>query len=169
MTGIILDTRAITHFLYHFQIIVGALFNALGFNELVMLLEKLDLLLHLCPDGAHGNLQIFLWGYIMRCGENHGMNALAKNFSRQHIKFHNAINLVTKHLNAHPAVIVSSRKNLHHITTNPKMATLQHHIIAVILHIYQPSQNIISVYLLPLMKGKHHFVIALRGAKAIDT
>ena len=90
------------------------------------------------------------------------MVALRQNLTRQHIKFHNAVNLIIEHFNAHSLLAVGRRNNLNHITAYTEGATLKINIIACILNLHQLMQNLLAVDNLSQAQRQHHIIILLR-------
>ena len=92
------------------------------------------------------------------------MIALRQNLTRQHIKFHNAVNLIIEHFNTHCLLAVGRRNNLNHITAHTEGAALKINIIARILNLHQLMQNLLAVDNLPQAQRQHHIIILLRRA-----
>ena len=96
------------------------------------------------------------------------MDAFAVNLSRSHIKFQNAVHLVTEKLDPNRPMIVSRRKHLYDIPAHPEPAALKGNVVALVLHGHKLPQNPVPIRLLPLVQGKHHLMVAFRGPKTID-
>ena len=92
------------------------------------------------------------------------MVALRQNLARQHIEFHNAVNLVIEHFNAHSLLAVGCRNNLNHVTAHTEGATLKINIITRILNLHQLMQNLLAVDNLSQAQRQHHIIILLRRA-----
>ena len=169
MPGIVFDTGAIPHFIHHFQIIIGALLQALGLQNLEIMIEIIQSLSQLYANISHSPLQILPTSYIVRGRKDGHMVALSQHLTREHIKLKDAIHLVIKHFNAHGLFTIGRRNNLNDISPHPKGAALKIDIIAVVLNLYQLMQNFLSVNNLAQSQGKHHIIVLLGGTQAINT
>ena len=129
-----------------------------------MLIQLIKALVQLLADIIHSAFKVFTARYIVARRENCHMIALRQNLTRQHIKFHNAVNLIIEHFNTHSLLAVSRRNNLNHITAHTKGATFKINIIARILNLHQLMQNLLAVDNLPQTQRQHHIIILLRRA-----
>ena len=96
------------------------------------------------------------------------MRALRQHFTGQHVNFQYAVYFVVKHFYAHGFFVVTCRNNFNHITAYAECAALKSNIIAVILNFHQLAQNSLTVNNLPRSQRKHHIVVFLRCAQAIN-
>ena len=73
MPGVVLDARAEADFFKHFNIIIGALLDTLGFYEHIPVLEILYALIKLLPYLLYRLTHLILADYIVRGRENDSM------------------------------------------------------------------------------------------------
>ena len=168
MARIILDAGAIAHLLHHLQIIIRALLQALCLQQLVMLVEIFQALAQLLADIAHRPLQILAARHIVGRRENRHMVALRQNLACQHVKLHNAVDLIVEHLDTHSLLAIRRRNNLNHIAAHAEGAALEIYIVTRILNLYQLMQNTLAVNRLAKAQRKHHIIIFLRCAQAVN-
>ena len=137
MARIVFDAGAVTHLLHHFQIVIRALLQTLCLQQSAMLIQLIQTLVQLLADIIHSAFKVFTARNIVARRENRHMVALRQNLARQHIEFHNAVNLIIEHFNAHSLLAVGRRNNLNHVTAYTEGAALKINIIARILNLHQ--------------------------------
>ena len=162
MTRIVFDAGAVAHLLHHLQIVIRALLQTLCLQQPAMLIQLIKTLFQLLANIIHSAFKILTTRNIVARRENCHMIALCQNLTRQHIKFHNAVNLVIEHFNAHSLFTVGCWNNLNHITAHTEGATLEINIITIVLNLHQLMQNLLAVDNLPQAQRQHHIIILLR-------
>ena len=65
IAGIVLDPLAEPHLLHHLDVVVGALFNPLSLQQLVLRPEMSDSFLQIQPDLLHRPFQVLLAGDVV--------------------------------------------------------------------------------------------------------
>ena len=162
MARIIFDAGAVAHLLHHLQIIISALLQTLCLQQPAMLIQLIKALVQLLANIIHSAFKILTTRNIVARRENCYMIALRQNLACQHIKFHNAVNLVIEHFNAHSLFTVGRRNNLNHITAHTEGTALEINIITIVLNLHQLMQNLLAVDNLPQAQRQHHIIILLR-------
>ena len=168
MSRIVFDAGAVAHFVHHFQIVVCALLKALSLQQLVMLIQVFQPFFQFNLYVLHRAFQILARSYIVRRRKNCHMRALRQHFTGQHVNFQYAVYLVVKHFYAHGFFVITGRNNFNNITTYAECTALKSNIVAVILNFHQLAQNSLTVNNLPRPQRKHHIVVFLRCAQAIN-
>ena len=99
----------------HLKVVFGALFDALGFEQLVLRFEELDPLDHL-PLYFIERLfpRVFADG-IVRRGEDGGENKIPSDIAGKRVKFRNPFHLVAEKLDADAAVGAGRREDFDRI------------------------------------------------------
>jgi hypothetical protein len=62
VAGVVLDALAEAHFLHHFEVVIGAHFQALGFDEFALFLKGSHLLVAFLADVVHGCFHLGAFG-----------------------------------------------------------------------------------------------------------
>ena len=97
------------------------------------------------------------------------MVQFAFNLSRQHIHFCNSVNLISKKFDANRILRFICRNDLKHIPVYTEAATLEIHLISLILDINQSPNYIIAINLHTRSERHHHVHIVIRATDSIDT
>jgi len=168
MTGIILNATTKACLTQHFHIKIGTLRDTLRFDQFVLSLEKAHALLQLFLNLDTGFVDLVLWYDIMGGRKNSDMIHLTPYFHRKSIQFRDTIDLIPKKFHTIGIIRGIRRNDLQHITTHPKSTTGKIHVVAHILHIYQLSDHLIPILLIPRPQGNHHILVVIRATNTID-
>ena len=93
---------------------------------------------------------------------------LTPYFHRKSIQFRDTIDLIPEKFHTIGIIRGIRRNDLQHITTHPKSTTGKIHVVAHILHIYQLSDHLIPILLIPRPQGNHHILVVIRATNTID-
>ena len=168
MTGIVLDTRTEPGLPQHLYIEVRPLRNALRLQQLVLTFKVFHPLRQFLLNLYTGNIDLLLWYDIVRSRIDHHMLQRGMYLTRQRIRLRDPVYLIPEELNADQMITALCRIDFHHITAHPEAAPVQIHVIAVVLHLDQSPDHIITI---PLHTGpqRHtHTRILFRTSQTID-
>ena len=168
MAGIVFDAGAVPHFLHHFQVVVGPLFQPLGFQELSLVPKLLQPAVQFLFNGTDGFFQLVRTGDIVGRRENTDMVPLRHCFSGKHIEFRERIHFVPKHFNPNSHIIFRSRKYINRISPHPESVSGEIHIIPHVLHIHQFFNNLVPIDFLSRTEGQAHGTVVFRIPQTID-
>ena len=104
MTRVILDTFTTAHLFEHLQIIHGPLFQALGFDQFVLLFHTGQGFGQLVADALHGLSQGVLGCYVVGSRKDANFRQVLQFTPAQGIHVRDAFNLVTPPFNANSPV-----------------------------------------------------------------
>ena len=169
MTGIVFNTCTESHFLQHFNIIIGALCQSLGFQKLVLSLQFCQTFFQFRFNTCNGQLHFFRRSDIVGCWINGNMISGTNDFSCHHINFRDAVDFVAEKFHTDSIFRGCHRENFHYIPANTKGTALKIHIISVILHFNEAVQHFIPVFFHTGTERKHHAIVFFRVTQTIDT
>ena len=166
--GIVLDAGAVAQLLHHFHIIGGALADALGFDELAVVLEPLDPLLHLHADALDGGLQLLPGSDVVGGGVDGRVAEPPLHRAGDHLHLADAVDLVPEELHPDGGVPGIDGEDLQGVPPDAEHIAVEGHVVALIAHLHQLGQDLLPVAGLPLPQGEDHALVVLRVAQAVD-
>ncbi|MNC11449.1 hypothetical protein D3C75_591480 [compost metagenome] len=143
-SGIVLDPRTEADLLHHLDIIACPLLQALCLEQLACITQNGQPLLKLTFNIDYCDSHGLFLGNKVRGRKNRNMIALADQLSGQHINFCNPLNLITEQFNPDGVLPLGGREDFDHITAYTEGTPHKVKIIALILDIHQPAQNLIA-------------------------
>ena len=167
MAGVVFDTRAEAHFLHHFQVVLGAHFDALGFEQLALRLEPGDAPAQFLADGQQGGPQIFggrheLFGRV----NPHRLERLGF-FARQGLEARQPLDFVAEEF--HPQrILPPGRAQFHRVAAHAELAADKFNVVARILKIHKPAQEMVARHFFADADGDHHRLVIFLAADAVD-
>ena len=143
-TGIVFHPRAGADFSEHFKIKACALGDALRFDELVLRAEPFSALKHLPLNFRKRGFALFVGYGIVGGGEERRIGKGAQHFACDDVDFSNALNLVSEKFNAYRLFGFGCRHNLHHVTSDAELTSLQRNIVALVADSNQTRNEFIA-------------------------
>ena len=139
---IVLDPLHEASLLEHFQIVLGALAQALRLKQLTVRLKPLFTLLVLLSNPVNRLLNFLLRRCIVATRKDGKLRWLIENLASERVDVRNPIHLITKKF--HPiGRLLPCRKDIDHIALDAKGTTCKIDIIAMVLDIHQLAQKFI--------------------------
>ena len=154
MARVVLDARAIAQLLEHLKVEAGPLLQSLGLQKFTLLPQFNEPFFQFYPDRFNGMCQHRLRCDVMAGRVNRKARQLSSCFAPEWINFEDLLHLVSKKLNAHRSFFFIRGEDFHHISPHPEGASMEIHIIALIVNLHQLSQHFVPLNLLPLVKMK---------------
>ena len=161
--GIVFDAAAVPQLLHHLQVVIGPLFQPLGFQEMTAIFQLPEPFIQLFPDSSQGPFHFILCRDIMTGRINRHVFSFGNDFSGQHIHFGQSVNFITEHFNTDDRIIERRRKDFDGITMNAECPPFQAHIIARILDIDQLMQDFFLGLFLTEAQRNDEFAVIFRG------
>ncbi len=96
MAAIVLDAAAIAHFAHHFQVIKGALLQALGFQEHLLILEVSQALSQFQFDVLHHLIHALIIGNVVLGGVDIQAVQLAQHLACHAVEAGDVLHLIAK-------------------------------------------------------------------------
>ncbi|OIQ81554.1 hypothetical protein GALL_366800 [mine drainage metagenome] len=168
MARVILDALAESQFVKQFQVVAGALFDALRLDQLVvpdveihpLAQFQLDLL-----DGAQGGLarRDVMTGRIDREARH-----LVQDLPGQRVEQGQRFDLVIKQRDAQRRLRIFRREHIQHVAADAESAAVEVVFVAVVLHAGETLDDIALADFLALGQVQHHAMVVDRIADAVD-
>jgi hypothetical protein len=154
MAGVVLDARAVAHLLNHLDVVAGAGSQALGFEQFAVPLELHQPLFQLGLDARHRGCDAVLGHDVMDGGEHEQPVLRCKHFARCRIDKIQAFDLVAEHLDAVGELLIRGPQ-LDHVAAHAKTPALEGHVVALILQIHEPPQQLVAFDLVTHRQRDH--------------
>ena len=151
---VVLDAVAVAELLHHLEVVLGAHPEALGLEQLALLLEVGEPLLELLLDAADGGLHPLLAGDVVRGREERRrLLLLAHRLAGERVDHQDPLDLVAEQLDAHGGLVVR-RVDLDGVAPDAELAADEVHVVAVVLHVDELLEDAALVDLLALLRGR---------------
>ena len=145
VSRIILDALTVANLAHHIYIVHGSLLKPLCLNQLVVFPKLIDFPFKVGLNLVDCFIHILLIGRIMGCGKQHHMRQFAFNVSVYGADLANALYLVPKEYYSKGFFLSVDREYLNDITSNSEYTTRKLNLISLVLHIYELSNDMVSV------------------------
>ena len=162
---IVLNARAETDLLQHFNVVAGALRDALGLYQLAVFLEVFYALVEFFLQILDGLLQLFLGRDIVARRKNGNMPQFTKRNAGQRVNTADAVHLITEKLDTDNILIRIYRPDLHRVTAHAEAVTLERNVVALVLNVYQSADELLAAHLHARTDGNHHAFVVDRIAE----
>lgn len=167
MARIILHARADAHLREHLQIVRGAHAQALRLELLALFAQFGHALVEFLLDRVERAFHALRARHIMRGREDVHFALLPDHIAGQGMQGGNAVNFVTKELDADRELLVH-RDDLHRIAAHAECATGEGDVVAFVLHVDELAQQRVAIDLLAFLEEQHAARVFLRRAESID-
>src|SRR5690606_11509013 len=168
MPRIVLDALGKTDLLHHFQVKSSTLLQALLFNQLVFLAEKLESLTQLILDRFDRAQHSRTRCDVMRTWINRETRNLLLDAPRERIKQLQAFNLVVKRFYTQRQLGMLGRKYINGVTTHTKGDTRKIRFITRVLHLDQACDHITLTDFVACAQSQNHLVIFTWVTDTVD-
>ena len=140
VAGVVLDARAVAHLLDHLQVVLHALFQALGLQPLVHALEILHLRHEVVLDVGHGGDAPLLGGHeVARRVDVDLVDVLALR-ARHRVDQAQGVDLVAEEFDAH-GVVRAAEIDVHGVAPHAEGAALELHLRPVVERVHQAVEQ----------------------------
>ena len=165
---VVLDARAVTHLGHHLDIEQGALFQALRLYKLVPGAELDEPLPQLFLDLVENGQQSFPGRDVVRRREDGQARHPAKDLAGQRVEERQRLDLLVEELHPHGLAIGLRRKDVDHVAPHAERALAQVHLVARVLHVGQPPEQLALVEPVASHQVQHHLEVGLRVPQPVD-
>ena len=167
MRAVVLDTGAEAGLLEHLEIVFGARAQTLGLEELALGLELRELASAVPPRSREGALQRRVTGGVVRRREERELLHLAAALLGHRVEERDLFDHVLEERDADRFVAVG-RLDLEGVALHPERAALEHQLVAVVLHLHQPTQQRALVEAVADFELQHPLAVLDRRAEAVN-
>ncbi len=141
---VVLDAVAVADLADHLEVVLGAHPEALGLEQLALLLELLQSDLELVLDLGHGHCQPLVAGDVVRRREDDRALHLLQRLTGQRVDPGEPVDRVAEHLDPQHRLVVGG-VDLDRVAADPELAAAERGVVAVVLHVDQPPQDVAHV------------------------
>ena len=168
MARIVLDAVAVTDLLEHLEVVGGALLQALGLQQLALLIEDIEALPQFRANGLDRVLQALLGGHeVLGRIDADGLQAL-EDFTGGGVHVADGLDLIAEELDPHQAVFIGG-PDLEHITPHPEASAGDFEVVAGVLVVDQLPQGAAQVEGFPHLKFDGGLEVFTRNPQAVNT
>ena len=165
---VVLDAVAIAQFQHHFDVVPGALFQALCFHQAVVVPQLLQPLIQLNLDMLD-RIQHRLPGrHIMRFRVDGDPWHSAQDLTGQRVEIAEILNLVIEELDADSFLLGFRREYIDHIAPNPVIGPVELDIVPGVLKFGQAPEDVSLIDLIAPVQMQHHLQVGLGVTEAVD-
>ena len=162
---IVLNARAEADLLQHFNVVAGALRDALGLDQLAVFLEVFYALVEFFLQILDGFLQFFLGRDVVARRENSNMTQFTERNTGQRVNTADAVHLITEKLDTDNILIRVYRPDFHRVAAHAEAVALERNVVALILNRNQAANQLITAHLHARTDGNHHAFVVDRIAE----
>ena len=168
VAGVVLDAVAVADLPQHFDVVARALLQTLGLQQPVVGLEVGQTVAQVVFDLGDAALQLVLADGVVAGGEEDDVGHVPQHPPGDDLDLGDALDLVAEELHAHRLLLAGGGDDLHHIAPDVEGAALGLEVVAAVLNLHQPVQQLLDLHLHALAQG-HGKILVLRGvAQAVD-
>ena len=165
---IVLDARAETDLLQHFNVVAGALRDALCLDQLAVFLEVFYALFQFFFEVLDGFLQLFLGRNVVARRENSDMPQFTERNAGQRVNTADAVHLITEKLDTDNILIRVYRPDLHRVAAHAEAVALERNVVALVLNVYQSADELLAAHLHARTDRNHHAFVVDRIAERVN-
>ena len=162
---IVLNARAETDLLQHFNIVAGALRDALCLDQLAVFLEVFYTLFQFFFEVLDGFLQLFLGCNVVARRKNSNMPQFTERNAGQRVNTADAVHLITEKLDTDNILIRVYRPDFHRVTAHAEAVALERNVVALVLNVYQSADELLAAHLHARTDGNDHALVVDRIAE----
>ena len=164
--GIVLDAGAGAYLQQHFDVVIGALLQPLGFQQTPFAAEPLQPLQQLRPNLLHGPLNGLLVSDEVPGGIDENMlQSFVYHLAGDRIESGDPLHRVAEKFQA-DAMGLIGREDFQQVAPHPEVPRLQHQVVAYVMAVHQPVQQLAAIMLLPHTQFDPALFIGRGGADA---
>ena len=153
--------------MHHLEVVLGAHPQALGLEQLSLLLEEGQPLLELVLDAADRLGKTVLAGDVVGRRVDGQVLVLGHLLAGERVDDGDGLDLVAEELDPHGGLVVGG-VHLERVAPHPELAAHQVGVVAVVVHVDQLPQDLALVVLLPHLQVEQVLAVLVRRAQAVD-
>ena len=164
---VVLDPVAVADLLHHLEVVLGAHPEALGLQELPLLLEGGEALLQLLLDAHDGLPHALVAGDVVGGRVDDQLVEHGDLLAGERVDHLDALDLVAEELDAHGGLLVG-RVHLDGVASHPELAAHEVHVVALVAHVDELPEHAALVDLGAHLEVEHVVAVLLGRAEAVD-
>ena len=166
--GVVLDAAAEADLLEHFDVVHGALADALGLQELLILLEPALPFLHLALDVQNGPVQLLPGGHIVAGRVDGHMIHHPLHQARDGIDLGDAVDLVPEKFHPDGSARPVDRVDLHGVPTDTEGIPGELDVVALVADLHQLFGQLLPGLFHAGTQGDDHVLVVNGVTQAVD-
>ena len=165
---VVLDPRAEPDLAQHLHVVLRALAQAVGLQQLALGVELGRALVELAADLGDRALHRPLLDVVVRGRPDRDvLEVVHDQLARQRVEVLQALDLVAEHQRAEGRLRVG-REDLQRVAAHPERAAPERGVVAVVLEVDELAQQLVAVHVAALEQDLAVVVVGLRRAEAED-
>ena len=168
VAGVVLDAVAVAQLQHHLDVVEGALLQALGLHQAVMLAQPLEALDQLRLDGIDGAEDGLPGRDVVGLGVDRHPRHLAPHLAGQGVEEADGVDLVIEELDAHRLLVGVRRVDIDDVAAHPVGAAPEVHVVAGVLQLRQAAQEPALVDQLAAGEVQAHLQVLVGVPQAVD-
>ena len=168
VAGVVFDALAEAHFLHHFDVVFGAHFDALGFEEFAFFFKPGDAFVEFGADGDDGAAEFVGGGDELFGGVEGVVGDFEGDGAGKDVNDGNAIDFVAKELDADGFGIEVGGDNFDDVAAGAEGAAFKDDVIALVEHVDEFGEEEFAGDLATDFEGEHHAFVVFGGAQAVN-
>ena len=168
VAGVVFNARAVAQLAEHLDIILRALGDALGFNQIALFLEFPNAHIEVMLDAADGAVDGVARRCVMRRGIDGNVFQNHQRMPADDVDGADAVDFVAKEFHADGTLVVSGGEDFDYIAAHAECAALKLNVAAVVLNFDKLTHQLVALHRHAGAQRDHHAFVLGRIAHRID-
>ena len=168
IAGIVLNTVAGASRLEHFEVEIGALFNALGFEEFALIVEGFDGLLELVLNAIDGLIEGRARGDIVGVRVDFDLLKALDFLAGERVEFRDVLDLVAEEGDFPGAVFIVGGEDVDDVALHAESAAAECGVVALVLEVDKVFRDLAGVDALAGLQLEGHGGVGLDRANTVN-
>ena len=168
IAGIVFDARAVAQLTEHFDVVLRALSDALGFDQVAFFLKFPDAHVEVVLDIADSAVDGLARRGIVRRGVDGDVFENHQGVAADYVDGADAVDFVPEKFHAERALVVSGGEDFHHVAAHAEGAALKLDVASVVLNFDQLAHQLVALHRHAGAEGDHHALVFGGIAHRID-
>ncbi len=165
---VVLDAGAVAHLHHHLEVEGRALLEPLRLEQLAEAAQLDQPLPQLLADLVDRRVDPLARRHVVRRRKHGVARELAQDLARQRVEQRQRLDLVVEELHANGFALGLRGKDVDDVAAHAIRALRQVELVARVLHVGEPAQELALVEAVAAIEVQHHAEIRLRIAQAVD-
>ena len=167
VSGVVLDAAGEAHLLDHLEVVFRAHPQSLRLQQLAAVLQVLQALRQLVPDGLHRLLHPLRPSDVVGGREDAQFIHLADHVAGQRVDVVERVDVVPEELDADGELLVCG-DDVHRVPLHAEGTAGEGDVVAVVLDVHEQAEELVAVDFLVHPKDDGAVQVGLRGTQAVD-
>ena len=168
IAAVIFHAAAIADLAHHLDVVTGALFEALRFQQLAVVAEGPHFVFEIALDGGERRLHLGAAHGVVAGGEDTGVLELRRHLARDHLFLAEAVDLVAEKFDADGDLGIAGGEDLHDVAAHAEGRAGKVDILALVLQLDQAAEEVVARHRVAGAQGDGEVEVLFRRAQAVD-